>query len=40
MYNFLIGHRSSLAVPHPIDRGHYSQVISLIVATYIAVAQS
>ena len=37
---FLIGHRSSLAIPHPINRHRYSQVFYLVVVAYIAVAIS
>ena len=35
---FSIGHRSSLAMPHPIDRCHYSQVIYSSLSPYITVA--
>ena len=34
----LIGHRSSLALPHPTLRGDHSQVIYIVAVAYIAVA--
>ena len=35
---YSIGHRSSLALPHPIYRCHYSQVFDIVAVAYIAVA--
>ena len=39
-YQILIGHRSSLAMPHPTHRSHYSQVIYVVAVANIAVAKS
>ena len=36
----LTGHRSSLAMPHPIHRSHCSQVFYVVAIAYIAVARS
>ena len=35
-----IGHRSSLAMPHPIPRSHYPQVFYMVAVAHIAVAKS
>ncbi len=40
LIQILIGHPSSLALPHPIHRSHYSRVFYVVAVAYIAVADS